>query len=55
VRAFEQAGFELHDECGVKARRPSKVGRRNLAALLGVAIVGAALVGAAALFVATHG
>ena len=55
VRAFEQAGFELHDECSAEARRPSKVGRWNLAALLGVAIVGVILVGAAALYVAAHG
>lgn len=55
VRAFEQAGFELHDECGAGARRPSKIGRWNLAALVGVAVVGVVLVGAAALFVATHG
>ncbi len=54
VQAFQQAGFELHDECGNGARRPWKIGRLNLAALVGVAIVGVVLVGAA-LFVATHG
>jgi hypothetical protein len=55
VRAFEQAGFELHDECRAETRRASKAGRWNLAALLGVAIGGLVLVGAAALFVASHG
>lgn len=55
VHAFEQAGFELHDECRVETHRPAKAGRWNLAALLGATIVGVVLVGAAALFVATHG
>lgn len=55
VQAFQQAGFELHDECENRARRPWKIGRLNLAALVGVAIVGVVLVGVAALFVATHG